>query len=133
MTLVDYKTFNTHVVSPHEALLALQPDIFEWDSKIITDYNILLNKFETVKDTQEDILEHEYAADEQALMLVEQKHRELVPIFSSQVIERYEKFSYKGLEVDLMVDPMNEDGTKKFVPIEKGLTGIASNYEGEKN
>ena len=51
MTLVDYKTFNTHVVSPHEALLALQPNIFEWESKITTDYNILLNKFETLKDT----------------------------------------------------------------------------------
>ena len=31
-----------------------------------------------------------------------------------------------------MVNPLNEDGTKKFVPIEKGLTGIASNYRGEK-
>jgi hypothetical protein len=48
------------------------------------------------------------------------------------VIERYEKFSYKGLEVDLTSNPVNEDGTKKFVEIEKGLSGIASNYVGEK-
>ena len=66
-------------------------------------------------------------------MVVEQKHRDLVPIFSSQVIERYEKFSYKGLEVDLTSNPLNEDGTKKFVKIEEGLSGIASNYKGEKN
>lgn len=66
-------------------------------------------------------------------MVVEKKHQELVPIFSSQVIEKYEKFSYKGLEVDLMVNPLNEDGTKKFVPLEKGLSGIASSYEGENN
>ena len=43
MTLVDYKMFSTHVVSPHEALLALRPESYLWDSKIITDFNSLLN------------------------------------------------------------------------------------------
>lgn len=30
MALIDFKMFNTHVVSPHEALLALRPDEFQW-------------------------------------------------------------------------------------------------------
>lgn len=42
MSMVDFKRFNVHVVSPHEALMALEPSIFSWESKIITDYNILL-------------------------------------------------------------------------------------------
>jgi len=33
--------------------------------------------------------------------------------------------------VDLTTNPLNEDGTKKFLPLEKGKVGIASGYEGE--
>lgn len=130
MSIVDFKKFNVHVVTPHEALLALEPSIFQWESKIITDYNVLLQKMgASQNDLQEDILSHEFTSTD--LVVVDQKHRELVPIFSSQVIQRYENFAYKGLEVDLTSNPLNEDGTKKYVPISKGLTGIASKYEGE--
>ena len=48
MSLVEYKKFNMHVVTPHEALMALQPDNFPWEGKIITDYNILLTKMENI-------------------------------------------------------------------------------------
>lgn len=47
------------------------------------------------------------------------------------MIQRYEKFTYKGLEVPLDESPLNEDGTKKFLKLEMGLNGIASKYEGE--
>ena len=67
------------------------------------------------------------------MAIIDKKHHELVPIFSSQVIARYEQFSYKGLEVDVMTSNKNEDGTTKFLKLEKGLTGIASKYEGESN
>ena len=76
-------------------------------------------------------MEHTFASDETALVAVQNDHRELVPIFSSQVIQRYEQFNYKGLTVDLTANPLNEDGTKKFLPLEKGKSGIASKYEGE--
>lgn len=32
-----------------------------------------------------------------------------------------------------MTSNKNEDGTTKFLKLEKGLTGIASKYEGEPN
>ena len=70
-------------------------------------------------------------------MAISEKNRELVPIFSSQVITKYEQFSYKGLEADVSdiiknateVDP--ETGQKKFIPLTDGLHGIASGYKGE--
>lgn len=63
---------------------------------------------------------------------ISEKNRELVPIFSSQVIARYEQFRYKGLEVDLMQKVDGEEGSQKtFAPLEKGLVGIASKYEGD--
>lgn len=34
-------------------------------------------------------------------MAVSKQNQALVPIFSSQVIARYEQFSYKGLEADV--------------------------------
>jgi hypothetical protein len=44
MSIVDFKKFNMHVVTPHEALMGLEPELFPWDSKIITDYNEFLEK-----------------------------------------------------------------------------------------
>lgn len=73
-------------------------------------------------------------AHENNLANISAEHRELVPIFSSQVIARYEQFQYKGLEVDIN-EPRkgkgdsNGDG-KEFIKLEKGLVGIASNYDG---
>jgi diphthamide biosynthesis protein 2 len=83
MSMVDFKRFNMHVVSPHEALMALEPSIFPWESKIITDYNGLLKKLGSSHkdDDQSDILSHEFTSTD--LVVVDEKHRELVPIFSS--------------------------------------------------
>lgn len=39
MSLVDFKQFNTHLVTPHETLMALHPETYPWNSKIMTDYN----------------------------------------------------------------------------------------------
>ncbi len=51
------------------------------------------------------------------------EHQELVPIFSSQIITRYENLQYKGLEIG--------KGTTEVTKFEKGLTGIASTYQKE--
>jgi diphthamide synthase subunit DPH2 len=45
MSLIEFKKFNMHIVSPHELLMALEPEIFEWECKIITDFNILLSRY----------------------------------------------------------------------------------------
>lgn len=96
--LVDFYQFNACVVMPHEALMALEPETYPWECKIITDFNVLLERGEKKEeDDQKDILEHQFEADEQALVAISKQNRELVPIFSSQVIEKYEQFSYKGL------------------------------------
>ena len=82
MSMVDFKRFNVHVVAPHEALMALEPSIFPWESIIITDYNILLKRLGSSQtDDQSDILSHEFTSTD--LVVVDEKHRELVPIFSS--------------------------------------------------
>ena len=54
------------------------------------------------------------------------------------MIARYEQFSYKGLEADVkdMIKNATEVDEKtgekiNFVPVSKGLSGIASGYEGE--
>lgn len=74
--MVDYKRFNTHVVTPHEAFMALKPDIFPWESKITTHFGELLARQELDKQgtTHDlaDIYAHEYAAnDEQALVALD--------------------------------------------------------------
>lgn len=52
------------------------------------------------------------------------EHQALVPIFSSQIIQRYDNLSYKGLE-------MGSGDKTEAATIEKGLTGIASSYKKE--
>ena len=44
MSIVNFKKWNIHVITPHEALMALVPDSFPWNSQILTDFNLLLNK-----------------------------------------------------------------------------------------
>jgi hypothetical protein len=34
----------TPVVTPHEVLMALRSDLFPWQSKVITDFTLLLDK-----------------------------------------------------------------------------------------
>lgn len=136
MSLMPFKKFQMHVITPHEAMMALEPDLFPWESKIITDYNLVLDRFQQSEqvDLQKDILSHEFQnPEEHQLALISKQNQALIPIFSSQVIQRYEKFSYKGLEVDLaqsLKDSVDENGQKRFAKIEKGLVGIASQYEG---
>ena len=89
MSLVTYKKFNMHVVMPHEALMALEPDAFPWECKAITDYNILLERIEDSDKSEnvEDIFKHEFSADSEALVAIQNdNNKALVPIFSSQVI-----------------------------------------------
>ena len=40
-TLVSFRKWSMHVVTPHEALMALEADAYPWASKIITDFNQL--------------------------------------------------------------------------------------------
>lgn len=85
-TIVEFKKFNTTVVTPHEALMALKPELFPWECRITTHFSELLGRQESQDKSEDvsDILGHEYqASDETALANFDAKHRELVPIFSS--------------------------------------------------
>lgn len=42
MSIVSFNKWNMHVVTPHEALIALDPNNYQWNSQISTDYNALL-------------------------------------------------------------------------------------------
>jgi diphthamide synthase subunit DPH2 len=37
--MIDFKQFNMSVVTPHEFFMALEPELFPWEAKIITDFN----------------------------------------------------------------------------------------------
>ena len=109
--------------------MALDETAYPWESRVVTDFNQLA--LSEAKHQQVA-----YEADETALVAISDKNKELVPIFSSQVIQRYEQFTYKGLEADIgdmikNATEVDENGKKKFVPITEGLSGIASSYEGE--
>ena len=43
ISLVGFKQWNIHVVTPHEVLMALNSQSFPWNSQVITDYNQLLD------------------------------------------------------------------------------------------
>lgn len=58
------------------------------------------------------------------MALVKKEHQDLVPIFSSQVLSRYDNLSFKGLDIKQNVE---------VKPIQKGLTGIASHYDKEES
>jgi hypothetical protein len=51
------------------------------------------------------------------------EHQELIPIFSSHTLQRYENLTYKGLEI--------AKEKSEVTKIQKGLTGIASSYDNE--
>jgi diphthamide synthase subunit DPH2 len=67
-SLIDFKTFNMHVATPHEFFMALMPEVFPWESRILTDFNQLLPKLskEEVKSSESQII----AEDESSLALV---------------------------------------------------------------
>jgi diphthamide synthase subunit DPH2 len=41
-SLIDFKEFNMPVVTPHEFFMALEPELFPWESRILTDFTRLL-------------------------------------------------------------------------------------------
>jgi len=126
-SLIDSKEFMITVVTPHELLMALRPDLFPWQSKVITDFNELLPTLATAEPMQaeEDVLE-------ESMALIKSEHRELVAVYSAQVINKYEQMQFKGLDlatqISLQGDGSGESGSvlKKVV---KGKTGIASRYD----
>ena len=73
MSLVNFRKWNMHVVTPHEALMALDDEHYPWQGRIVTDFNSLsLTKLEAAAEEELDaqILQHEHATDETALVAV---------------------------------------------------------------
>jgi diphthamide synthase subunit DPH2 len=67
-SLLDFKTFNIHVVTPHEFFMALEPDLFPWESRVITDFNELLPILSQQPPCT--VEESKYSCEESALALV---------------------------------------------------------------
>ena len=69
-SIIDYRDFMATVVTPHEVLMALWPNCFPWQCKIITDFRLLLvqmESFESSTDqTNQDNEEDEKTAEELA-------------------------------------------------------------------
>lgn len=121
-SLIDPKQFMMPVVTPHEVMMALQPSQFPWQSKIQTDFSTLLGT---------DIeLPAEEAKQDDSMALVSSEHRELVGIYSAQVINKYEKLTFKGLDLATQ-QKLQGEGEAKLKKVVKGKTGIASMYETE--
>jgi hypothetical protein len=56
--LVDFKLFNMHVATPHEFFMALEPELFPWETRIETDFNQLLPRLsKTIVGTKVEIEE----------------------------------------------------------------------------
>ena len=95
-SLIDSKEFMATVVTPHELLMALMPVRFPWQCKIITDFTILLDMLQRGADQEEEEEEEVKTAEEVAeeledqMQLVKVEHRDLVPIFTPQVLQRFD-------------------------------------------
>lgn len=77
----------------------------------------------TKHETESHNLEDIYA-------LVQTGHRELVPIFSVQVLQKYEQQTFKGLDLATQQELQKDsEGNREIKPIQPGKTGIASRYE----
>ena len=61
------------------------------------------------------------------LQLVPVEQRTLVPIFSAQVLNKFQNLTYKGLDLQTQIDLQGKE-VKKVI---QGRVGIASKYEGE--
>ena len=48
-SLIDSREFMAKVVTPHEVFMALMPNKFPWQCKIITDFRLLLRELERVE------------------------------------------------------------------------------------
>ena len=105
-SLIDSKEFMATVVTPHELLMALMPARFPWQCKIITDFTILLDMLQRGGDQgeeeeKEEVKTAEEVAEELAdqMQLVKVEHRDLVPIFTPQVLQRFDQMTFKGLDL----------------------------------
>ena len=58
-----------HVVTPHEFFMALLPDQFPWESRVLSDFRELLPKLKTTKQELKD-LEENKVQDEMSMALV---------------------------------------------------------------
>ena len=106
-SLIDSKEFMVSVITPHELFMALIPTVFPWECKIITDFRVLLKRFEESQDTlaekeEQDLEEYKLSPEEQTdqLQLVKVEHRDLVPIFSTQVLQKFDQMAFKGLDLE---------------------------------
>ena len=134
-SLIDSREFMATVVTPHELLMALQPNRFPWQCKIITDFRVLLDEFDKplTEEQQANEEEEEKTPEEVAedladqMQLVKVEHRDLVPIFTTQVLQRFDQMTFKGLDLQTQIDLQGQE-VKKIIP---GKIGIASMYQGE--
>lgn len=118
------------VATPHEVLLAFRPDKFLWESKIQTDFRVLLRVLDEAKDEATNVPDKVQQPDQDTLALVKAEHRDLVPIFSAPVLSKFENQSFKGLDIQTQKAlQKDKDGNTVIKPIQKGLSGIASRYD----
>lgn len=102
-------------------------------SKVQTDFRLLLPAFaEEITDQdfpgKEDQTPEERAEElEDQLQLVKVEHRDLVPIFTPQVLQKFDSLGFKGLDLKTQIELQGSE-VKKVIP---GKVGIASQYEGE--
>ena len=85
-SLIGNKEFMMPVCTPHELFLALRPDCFPWDCKILTDFQLLIPTLSTMAIATQSKAHNQ----DEINALVQTGHRELVPIFSVQVLQKYE-------------------------------------------
>lgn len=55
-SLIDFKEFNMPVVTPHEFFMALEPELFPWESRVLTDFTRLLPTLRKQPETLEEAL-----------------------------------------------------------------------------
>ena len=61
------------------------------------------------------------------MQLVKVEHRDLVPIFTPQVLNKFDNLEFKGLDLATQIELQGKE-VKKVI---QGKVGIASQYEGE--
>lgn len=55
MSLVNFRKWNIHVVTPHETLMALDDENYPWQGRVLTDFNTIpMQKLEAAAEKQVD-------------------------------------------------------------------------------
>lgn len=100
-SIFSTKEFMIPIATPHELLMALMPEQFPWQSKVITDFQLLLPKLDenSVNERITFLKEETKAEQNDQLSLVAFEQRDLVPIFSTQILTKYQEMQYKGLDI----------------------------------